>query len=89
MPSTDIWCYATDAFVTVQIKLFVCMEGFDRCVSSFVSFIFSLSYVLQGMGTKPTESKTVPRHKTLTRFPDTFEDSSPAFLFMSDYGCHE
>ena len=62
MPSIDIWCYTTDAYVTVQIKLIVCMEGFDRCVSSFVLFILSLSYVLQGMGTKQTESKTVPRH---------------------------
>ena len=57
------------------------MEGFDCCVSSFVSFILSLSYVLQGMGTKQTESKTVPRHKASTQFPDTFEDSSPSFLF--------
>ena len=71
MPSIDIFCYSTDAYVTVQIKLFVCMEGFDHCVSSFVSFILSLSYVglLQGMVTKQTESKTVPtrlRHSSPT-----------------------
>ena len=60
--------HATDVYVTVQIKLFVCMEEFDRCVSSFASFVLSLSYVLQGMGTKQTESKTVPRHKAFLSY---------------------